>query len=89
MRVELFSFLQQAAETPALDVEARDVRDLLRAVARASGPELTSRLFTPEGRLRPEIQVLVNGRNIRYLQGEDTPLKSGDRVALIPPAAGG
>ena len=36
-----------------------------------------------------EVQVLVNGRNIDFLQGLETRVRDGDTLALIPPAAGG
>jgi molybdopterin converting factor small subunit len=41
-----------------------------------------------EGRLRTAA-VLVNGRDIRLLQGLATPLHDGDRIELIPLLAGG
>ncbi|MDM7324853.1 MAG: MoaD/ThiS family protein [Thermus sp.] len=36
-------------------------------------------------RLRPRWAVLLNGRDVRYLQGLATPLKEGDRLTLLPP----
>ncbi len=33
--------------------------------------------------------VLLNGRNIRLLNGLDTPLQDGDRVTIMAPFAGG
>ncbi len=36
-----------------------------------------------------EVQVLVNGRNIEFLEGLETRVRDGDVVVLIPPAAGG
>lgn len=35
------------------------------------------------------INVYVNGDNVRYLQGLETPLKQGDIVNIIPAAAAG
>ena len=35
------------------------------------------------------INVYVNGDNVRYLQGLETPLKPGDAVNIIPAAAAG
>ena len=37
----------------------------------------------------PKIRILVNGRDIDFLQGPKTELKNGDMVVLIPPVAGG
>jgi molybdopterin synthase sulfur carrier subunit len=33
--------------------------------------------------------ILVNGKDVRDLQGLDTPLKPDDTVVLFPPLAGG
>ena len=35
------------------------------------------------------INVYVNGDNVRYLMGMETPLKQGDVVNIIPAAAAG
>ncbi len=36
-------------------------------------------------RLRPRWAVLLQGRDVRYLQGLATPLEPGDRITLLPP----
>ncbi len=36
-----------------------------------------------------DVQVLVNGRNIEFLNNLSTKMKDGDVLVLIPPAAGG
>jgi len=36
-------------------------------------------------RLRPRFAVLLNGRDVRYLQGLATPLAEGDTLTLLPP----
>ena len=35
------------------------------------------------------LNVLINGRNVRFLQGNETPLHDGDTVAFLPPVGGG
>jgi molybdopterin synthase sulfur carrier subunit len=39
--------------------------------------------------LSGEIIILVNGRNVRYLQGLETPLAADDEVSIFPMVAGG
>jgi len=41
------------------------------------------------GKSASNIKILVNGREIRYLEGVKTKLKDGDVVAFIPPVGGG
>jgi molybdopterin converting factor small subunit len=36
-------------------------------------------------RLRPRWALLLNGRDVRYLEGLATPVKEGDRLTLLPP----
>lgn len=39
--------------------------------------------------LKPGIKIIINGRDIDYLNGLDTQLKDGDVIVIIPPIAGG
>ncbi|MCG0278023.1 MAG: MoaD/ThiS family protein [Thermanaeromonas sp.] len=89
MKVELFGFLQRATGCGRLELEAPTVRHLLEALVVRFGERLRGELFLPDGNLRPGFTILVNGRNIVFLKGLDTPLKPEDTVSLIPPAAGG
>ena len=50
-------------------------------------PELSTRLT--EGIDAGYLNILVNGRNVRFLQGQDTNLRDGDTVAFLPPVGGG
>lgn len=39
--------------------------------------------------LKPFLNVFVNGEDIRFEQGLQTPVKDGDEVSIIPSIAGG
>lgn len=52
-------------------------------------PAIKSHLFNEGGDLRPFVNLFVGEKNIRDLQGVDTPINEGDRVMLIPSIAGG
>ncbi len=39
--------------------------------------------------LREHFNILLNGRNVKYLKGLDTWVKDGDEIAIFPPVAGG
>ena len=51
--------------------------------------ELGKHLFSENGHLRNFINVYVNDEDIRYQDGEQTALKSGDTVSIVPAIAGG
>jgi sulfur-carrier protein len=52
-------------------------------------PDLAGRIVEDDGRIRRFVNVFVNGNNVRDLQGEETPVKGGDDVTIIPAMAGG
>jgi molybdopterin synthase sulfur carrier subunit len=52
-------------------------------------PGFKERLCDESGKLRRFVNVYVNQEDIRFLQGEDTPLKENDEVSIIPAIAGG
>jgi molybdopterin converting factor small subunit len=56
------------------------VRDLL--------DDLTSRFPSLEGKLE-HANVYVDGEDVRTLDGEETPLREGATVILLPAMAGG
>jgi molybdopterin converting factor small subunit len=78
-------FADGAAE---LFVEASTVGEALARIGE-DRPTLISRVLTPEGELRPYVNVFVGERNARRLDGLDSRLAEGDVVAIIPAVAGG
>src|SRR5215203_5550734 len=50
---------------------------------------LRKHLYTDEGRLRSFVNIYVNDEDIRYLQKEQTAVKDGDTLSIIPSVAGG
>ncbi len=65
-----------------------DLRELVTALAGRYGTSFR-RAVLSDDELNGEIIILVNGRNVLYLQGLDTPLKADDEVSIFPMVAGG
>ena len=42
-----------------------------------------------DGDLKPQINVLKNGREVLHMEGIDTVVDEGDTVSVFPPVAGG
>ncbi|WP_152039742.1 ubiquitin-like small modifier protein 1 [Salinigranum salinum] len=42
-----------------------------------------------DGDLKPQINVLKNGREVLHMEGIDTRVDDGDTVSIFPPVAGG
>ena len=64
------------------------VREVVHALDEA-WPGMEFRLCYETGELRTFVNVFVNGRNIRYLQGLDTPVPAGATLHILPSVAGG
>ena len=52
-------------------------------------PGMKERLYDDKGALRRFINFYVNNEDIRFLNGETTPVKEGDEVSIVPAIAGG
>jgi molybdopterin synthase sulfur carrier subunit len=52
-------------------------------------PGIRERLLDEQGSVRRFVNVYVNEEDIRFLQNQQTPLKDGDEVSIIPAIAGG
>ena len=52
-------------------------------------PALRQQLRTDQGDLNRFVNVYINGQDVRYLQGLDTPVAPADEVRLLPAMAGG
>ena len=66
--------------------------DSIRAVVDAlveRHPALKSQLLTDDGELNRFVNVYVNGQDVRYLAGLDSPVSASDEVRLLPAMAGG
>ncbi len=55
----------------------------------ASYEELSGRLLDDQGDLETFINVLVNDKDIRYLNGLETEVKEGDKLIIMPAIGGG
>jgi molybdopterin/thiamine biosynthesis adenylyltransferase/rhodanese-related sulfurtransferase/molybdopterin converting factor small subunit len=72
----------------AVDATGATVGELLADLTSKHGG-LKAHLYNEDGKLRSFVNVYVNDEDIRYLQKEQTPVKTGDTVSIIPSVAGG
>jgi sulfur-carrier protein adenylyltransferase/sulfurtransferase len=71
-----------------VEVDGNTIGELLQNLTTKYGG-LRQHLYSADGKLRSFVNVYVNDDDIRYLQKEQTPLKAGDTVSIIPSVAGG
>lgn len=77
-----------AGKQDSVSVQAATVGEALAALT-AQFAELKKHLFADDGRLRSFVNVYVNDDDIRYLQKDQTPVREGDTVSIVPSIAGG
>ncbi len=93
MKVKFFGIIRERVGRKEIDLEFDDnkikdfkIMDLIEYLDEKYG--LKEMLIENE-KLRPYVNILVNGENIRLKEGLNTEIKSGDQIALFPAAAGG
>lgn len=68
--------------------DAPTLRDLLSKIS-AEHPQLTERLLDEGGEIRRFVNIYVGEEDVRFLDGLNTPLESGNLVSILPAVAGG
>ncbi len=71
-----------------VEVDGATVGELLgQLTSRHEG--LKKHLYNDEGKLRSFVNIYLNDEDIRYLDREQTTVKAGDTLSIIPSVAGG
>jgi molybdopterin synthase sulfur carrier subunit len=65
------------------------VKDLIFWMVETWGDKLSSLFYPESDRLLPHIRLMVNGRDIEFVNGMETVLEDGDEFMMIPFVAGG
>ena len=89
--VRLYAGLREAAGQRAFEVDLSAgavIGELLRRLI-ALRPKLNGKILDQDGHVRQYVAVFVNGRDIRHLNGVETPVQPQDEIAIFPPVAGG
>jgi len=73
---------------PEVEVSGANVKAVLAALEEKH-PGLRERLYDEKGTLRRFINFYVNDEDIRFLKSEETALKDGDELSIVPAIAGG
>lgn len=81
----LRSFMQNKSE---LELNGATVEEILASLVEEF-PDVKKAIFDEENKLRSFVNVFVDGKNIRELDGFQTKLSDGAEVMLIPAIAGG
>jgi molybdopterin synthase sulfur carrier subunit len=92
LQVSFYAGLRQAIGQKTADFSfpaALTVKELVQEIV-LRYPGLNAKLTGVQGELLPHYNYLINGRDVRYLDGKfDTLLDDGDQVSIFPAVGGG
>jgi molybdopterin synthase sulfur carrier subunit len=74
--------------TPKVNTGATTVAEALNDLV-TRYPALSRHVRDDQGQIRQFLNVYLNEEDIRFLSGESSGLKDGDRLLLVPSIAGG
>jgi sulfur-carrier protein len=69
-------------------IESGSVAGAIQVIC-AQYPGIGERVLDENGALRSFVNVYVNGEDVRFLNGQETPLGDDDELLLAPAVAGG
>lgn len=71
-----------------VEVSAANVKDLVGALEKKY-PGIKDRICDETGKIRRFVNIYLNEEDIRFLKQEETQLKDGDEISIVPAIAGG
>ncbi len=91
VKVKLFANFREKAGEASVEIDADLTGDLLVELAGRYERlgELILASTEPEVTTKDGVTVMLNGRNIRFLDGMSTELEEEDTLAIFPPIGGG
>jgi len=73
---------------PEVEARGKDVSELIEELEKKF-PGIKERLCDEQGKVRRFVNVYLNEEDIRFLKKEQTSVKDGDEVSIVPAIAGG
>ena len=71
-----------------IEVNASTVGEIISEL-QSRYPGFQERLLDDSGQIRRFVNIYVNEEDVRFLDNQNTVLKEGDEVSIIPAIAGG
>ena len=85
----LTRFLEITGERTTQIDDVNNISDLIDVLIKKYGEEFKEILWDDKGNLRDYLKVMLNGEDVRDIDGLDTLLKDGDQVVMFQTIAGG
>ena len=88
IKVRVPTPLQKLTGQGEVEIKAGNVKDLILQLEK-NYPGIKDRICDESGKIRRFVNVYLNEEDIRFLKQEDTDLKDGDEISIVPAIAGG
>ena len=93
VKIRLFDRLRDASGKSSLSEDMQEnsaLHELVEKIATERGTEFGKLLLDPTTKMiLPNVNILVNGRHNRFINGLNTRLKEGDLVDIMTAMSGG
>jgi molybdopterin synthase sulfur carrier subunit len=88
VKVRIPTPLQKLTGQGEVNVQAGSIKDLIAALEK-NYPGIKDRICDETGKIRRFVNVYLNEEDIRFLNQEETAVKDGDEISIVPAIAGG
>ena len=86
VRVKFFKLLREITGKTEDEVQSPNIitiEKLLTQLSKKYGGNFTENLYDKKGKVQEYVQILINGKDIKVLQGLETKLSEGDTVSIF------
>lgn len=89
VKIKLFANFREATKQKEVEVlpKGSTVSDAIRALI-DKYPNIDPLLYH-DGKIKPYVNILLNGQSLKGEEGLTARIKDGDEIALFPPVSGG
>ncbi len=89
IKVRIPTPLQKLTENKVeVDASGKTITELIQNLDKKY-PGIKERVCDEKGKVRRFVNIYLNEEDIRFLNKEETSLKDGDEVSIVPAIAGG
>ncbi len=89
LTVNMFGTLRLTTSAQDYEVSADTIGAALKQGIERFGAEFEAEVVDKAGELKPGVILLIDGQNVLFMDGLDTPLEEGMTISLFPPSSGG
>lgn len=90
VKIEFYASMREVFQEKGREIRlggVSNIREILDLLCNTY--QRRQKILDHSGQLRPDINVLKNGRSIKFLDGIETEVKGEDIIAVFPPIYGG